>query len=568
MLRTHFDEKNEKLFTSTSSSSSSTSSSTSESQEEDKGTTAKINSLFKAKPKDLSWRMSIFHKELNDHLPTASFEFIDMNALAATFFSLAIRSGKGAAQTWLAFFPMIFFTDPVYIQQLIFNKPNLIDGETGGFQERFIGEEMIISLPSSDKRYPPLRKSVMQHLFTPIHKLASPTQTLLNNYIDMIEKAALEGSSINLKDLAARVGITLISHTQLGLTHFPEKYKSKFANLISEILEGITDPYNIAKIHMENFIRRKTHRRPNLARKLAALEKKAEDILKMVIDFNEEDSLEHLKSITGNFKLQGEELVSARIMAYMKLFLVGGFGTTHTTILFGLILAGDPDNKSFMDKLREELFKKMQEKPIEEWDTHDLEELKILKAFVLEILRLYPPFSYRRFASEKPFILASDISPLTDARETKEELFNKITATRDLSHDVHVPKGTMLFTSIFDAHRYKSLYGEDADQFNPDRWLGPKYEKFSLKSIMNQFIFFSLGNGPRACPGRLLATQTTALFLARILAKFDLKHNFTQPYPIRVGFILETRKDATPMGVFTAIENPSERKEERERFRL
>jgi cytochrome P450 len=40
-------------------------------------------------------------------------------------------------------------------------------------------------------------------------------------------------------------------------------------------------------------------------------------------------------------------------------------------------------------------------------------------------------------------------------------------------HEIHVPAGTDIAVSILGANHYKATWGEDADDWKPERWLSP-----------------------------------------------------------------------------------------------
>lgn len=60
---------------------------------------------------------------------------------------------------------------------------------------------------------------------------------------------------------------------------------------------------------------------------------------------------------------------------------------------------------------------------------------------------------------------------------------------------VLIRKGTGVGYSVYHMHRLKSLYGEDANSFRPERWLGPELEGIG-------WGFMPFHGGPRICLGR------------------------------------------------------------------
>ncbi|RLV53419.1 cytochrome P450, partial [Aeromicrobium phragmitis] len=65
-------------------------------------------------------------------------------------------------------------------------------------------------------------------------------------------------------------------------------------------------------------------------------------------------------------------------------------------------------------------------------------------------------------------------------------------------------------------HRDQRVWGEDADQFNPDRFL-PQNSRGRAKNIYKPF-----GTGERACIGRQFALHEAILVLARILHRYEI----------------------------------------------
>lgn len=64
-------------------------------------------------------------------------------------------------------------------------------------------------------------------------------------------------------------------------------------------------------------------------------------------------------------------------------------------------------------------------------------------------------------------------------------------------------------------HHSKDIWGEDADEFRPERWK-------DLTELQNKsFIPFS--HGPRACVGRNVAEMELALIAATVFKNFDFE---------------------------------------------
>ncbi|EKM55699.1 uncharacterized protein PHACADRAFT_256510 [Phanerochaete carnosa HHB-10118-sp] len=73
--------------------------------------------------------------------------------------------------------------------------------------------------------------------------------------------------------------------------------------------------------------------------------------------------------------------------------------------------------------------------------------------------------------------------------------------------------GTHVSCPLYTLHRLKSIWGDDADEFNPDRWA-----RGDRKAMLKYFAPFS--TGPRACVGRNLATMEMTICIATIFHRY------------------------------------------------
>ncbi|XP_050342336.1 cytochrome P450 4C1-like [Nymphalis io] len=156
--------------------------------------------------------------------------------------------------------------------------------------------------------------------------------------------------------------------------------------------------------------------------------------------------------------------------------------------------------------LQERVYKEIQEvigdsdKPLQ---LEDLDKLKYLKAVINETLRLYPPV---------PFIL----------RYCKDDI--------KLPSGLNLPEGSNVIISIWGIHRNPEHWGEDANDFNPDRFMSGK--------IPNAFMPFSIG--PRNCTGLKFAMLSITTSLVALLRqyRFNPATNFKydKNNPLRFSF--------------------------------
>ncbi|CAM0883738.1 unnamed protein product [Alopecurus aequalis] len=120
----------------------------------------------------------------------------------------------------------------------------------------------------------------------------------------------------------------------------------------------------------------------------------------------------------------------------------------------------------------------------------DLGDLHYLRMVIKETLRLYPVAAMILRASQND--------------------------CRVMGYDI--PKGTHVTVNAFAVNRDPGHWGEDADEFKPERFEesdGVEYKQGT------QMEFIPFGAGRRQCPGYLFATTTIELVLANLLYRFD-----------------------------------------------
>ena len=78
---------------------------------------------------------------------------------------------------------------------------------------------------------------------------------------------------------------------------------------------------------------------------------------------------------------------------------------------------------------------------------------------------------------------------------------------------VFAPAGTGFDTSWYNLHRLKSVWGEDADDFRPDR-MNERFRHDPSK-------YMPFGTGARSCLGRVKARVEASYVIARILQEFS-----------------------------------------------
>ncbi|KAF9820719.1 hypothetical protein IEO21_01162 [Rhodonia placenta] len=97
----------------------------------------------------------------------------------------------------------------------------------------------------------------------------------------------------------------------------------------------------------------------------------------------------------------------------------------------------------------------------------------------------------------------------------------------------HLKEGTVVSLPLYCLHRNEVVWGENAHEFYPERWLEASAD--AKKEMMRSFAPFSVG--PRACLGRNLALQQMHIVLATIFHRYNLVLESDAPLPLRDGFV-------------------------------
>lgn len=82
--------------------------------------------------------------------------------------------------------------------------------------------------------------------------------------------------------------------------------------------------------------------------------------------------------------------------------------------------------------------------------------------------------------------------------------------------DQVIPKGTEVILSPWATNRSPELWGEDADEFKPERWLKDG------EKAMNSYEFITFLHGPRSCIGQGFARSELKCLLAALVLRFRL----------------------------------------------
>ncbi|KAF9235019.1 cytochrome P450 [Melanogaster broomeanus] len=201
-----------------------------------------------------------------------------------------------------------------------------------------------------------------------------------------------------------------------------------------------------------------------------------------------------------------DRLPDDELIAQMTTLVFAAMETTSGALARTFLsLAQHPEAQ---DRLREELKQAKADKGDLSYD--DLVSLPYLDAVCRETLRLYPPATHVTRTARKDILLPFS-TPVKGVDGTE-------------MRDVLIPKETGVLISIIAANRSREIWGEDASEWKPERWLKPlplSVTAAHVPSVYSHIMTF-LGGG-RACLGFKYAELEMKIVLSVMLESFRFK---------------------------------------------
>lgn len=84
-----------------------------------------------------------------------------------------------------------------------------------------------------------------------------------------------------------------------------------------------------------------------------------------------------------------------------------------------------------------------------------------------------------------------------------------------------IPPGTTVGCNPVSLHRNPEIFGDDADVFRPERWLGDGNDEDKTRAMERYNLIW--GGGARTCPGRHLAEMLVSKIVPALVANFEVE---------------------------------------------
>ncbi|KAF5631726.1 pisatin demethylase cytochrome P450 monooxygenase [Fusarium sp. NRRL 52700] len=377
-------------------------------------------------------------------------------------------------------------------------KPHLLRAMVG----KILGYGLLLSEGDVHKMQ---RKNLMPAFsFRHIKELYPVFWSKAQELVRGIEKELKEESSseIDIVDWASRASMDIIGSAGMGhefksladpsIEDTMKMYGSmvkqsrgaKLLTVLQLVLPSIITDYlpfqrNMGVLAASKAARETSQRLINAKKvQMAAKEKLSPDIISTALE-------------SGHFTDEG-------LVDTMMTFLAAGHETSAAALTWTIFLLAK--HHGIQERLREEIRQNV-DGLTDDVDAKKLDSLSYLHAVCQESLRLYAPI---------PFTVR-------DALKDTQIL------------GTFVPKGTMVILCPWAINRAHELWGPDADDFNPERWMAPG--QANSGGAKSNYAFLTFLHGPRGCIGQKFSLAELMALTCALIGRY--RFDIDKDYEVR-----------------------------------
>ncbi|KAJ9168028.1 hypothetical protein P3X46_019605 [Hevea brasiliensis] len=403
-----------------------------------------------------------------------------------------VRKYGKISMYWYGTTPRLIISDPELMREVLSNKlgnfekpplnplvPSIAKGVTELQGEKWVEHRRVIN--------PAFQLEKLKGMI-PVFSLSC--NRMIEHWQEMVNDQ--ETCEVDVWPELQKIAMDIISRVAFGSNYEEGK---KIFKLLQESLTLTFEAMQMVYIPGFRFVPTKKNRRryklvaetTSMLRDLVERKQNAmrtgqsrvDDLLSLLLQSNEQNILGN----ASGKKVNG--LTIEEVIEECKVFYLAGQETTSSLLTWTMIvLSMHPD---WQEKAREEV---LQVCGKSEPDFEALSHLKVVTMILNEVLRLYPP-------------------GIAQHRHTYKE--GKI-------GDMTIPAGIDLVLTTMLLHRDPELWGDDAEEFRPER-----FSEGISKASKNHLAFVPFGGGQRTCIGQNFAMLEAKTVLARILQHFSFE---------------------------------------------
>lgn len=430
---------------------------------------------------------------------------------------------------WLAGMDMLVTVDPANIHYM--SSSNFLNYNKGpDFKQDFdVFNDVIFNVDAELwKNHRKAAEGRLKHQAFPGLSMSVTRNKLKNGLVPVFDHFAKEGMVLNLQDVFRRftfdtsmVLITGSDPTSLSIDMPENEFDKALTEAIGGILYRHIKPRFLWKLQrwMGLGIEKKMLEANDIFYRVCAkyISAKREEVrLQGISHHSPREECEDL--LTSYIKLDTTkyEILNPSDDRFLKdvilSYIVAGRDTVTAALTWFFWLLSE--NPNVAAKIRQEINKNRpksntgQVKP--SFDPIELNKLVYLHGALYESMRLYPPAPFERTSPVETDVLPS-------------------------GHKVDTNSKILIL--IYALGRMKAVWGEDASEFKPERWVT------STGSLRHEpsFKFLAFNAGPRTCLGKQLAMNLMKRVIVEILQNYDIhviKGQKIEPLP---GLILRMK---------------------------
>ncbi|XP_050685201.1 cytochrome P450 4g15-like isoform X2 [Leptidea sinapis] len=311
-----------------------------------------------------------------------------------------------------------------------------------------------------------------------------------------------ENKTFDITDIITRNILEIVCQTTLGFkTEDKDIVTDEYAAAVQSMLKIMTERVQYPWLMLDFIF------------KFSSLKKKQDEMLKIIWSLTDEMVTLRRKEYQDRL-LMGEtnyndgsfrsyldiliensdktnEYTNSQLRNIVDNLMLAGYDTSTYQILFALICLGT--YPEIQEKAYQEICKVMDSSE-KDLTKEDLSSLTYLEAVIKETIRLYP------------------IGPVI-ARHSDKKVQLK---------NFELPSGVPVVVHVWSINRNPEVWGPDADQFRPERWLDPN----SIPS--NPAAFASFGPGRRNCIGKSYSIMLMKTVLSHFVYNYKITSDHTK----------------------------------------
>ncbi|KAF4591209.1 hypothetical protein EYR40_009812 [Pleurotus pulmonarius] len=352
---------------------------------------------------------------------------------------------------------------------------------------------------------------------------------LAEKWKDMISTSGADGSMVvNMPYWLSRATLDAIGEAAFGyrfggLDDDKNELANAYTTLLSETFGSPSLPaiFTISTwVHLPAWLRHLFQRKSARLHHARATEKIGNSVAKSLIDAKAnalmggkggKDVMSLLVQSNAAENEKGRMSVP-EMLAQMRTIMLAGHETTANTLNWTLLeICKQPH---IQKKLRAEIWgaeATLRENGRTQFEVSDFENMPYMTAVVKEALRFHPALhhAYRQAGRD-------DVLPLSTPLQASDGT---------VITELPVPKGLKIVASITGYNRNKLVFGEDADVFNPDRWLRPSDGKKQTVVVLTVLSHdrLTFAAGVRSCIGWRFALYELHAFIIELISNFEFE---------------------------------------------